>query len=148
MKRHPPSPYMEIPVSQKIYGKLCTASLLTGYVQEDWEIAEIAIHEWLVRHAPDALDPHGTSGYQWKDVFLPSGTLLRTVFEGKNHHCLVEGDRLLYDGKPTSPNCFVKAVGGVRRSAWRSIWVLMHGSATWSKADDLRRLHATRRKCL
>jgi hypothetical protein len=139
---------MSMPISQEIYGKLCSASVDTGFAKEDWEITELAIREWLVRNAPDTIELQAKSGYQWKDVFLPSGTLLRTVFEGRNHHCLVDGDRLLYNGKPTSPNRFINAVGGVRRSAWRTIWILLYGTATWTQANELRRLQSMRRKCL
>jgi hypothetical protein len=35
-----------------------------------------------------------TSGYQWKHLFLPNDTLLRTIFNGKNFHCLAEGDHI------------------------------------------------------
>lgn len=33
-------------------------------------------------------------GYQWKRVFLPDGTVLRTIFDGKKYHCIVNVDAL------------------------------------------------------
>jgi hypothetical protein len=47
-----------------------------------------------------------TSGYQWKHLFLPNGTLLRTIFN---------------DRKIISPSGFANAVGGVQRNAWKAI---------------------------
>jgi hypothetical protein len=45
------------------------------------------------------------SGYQWKHLFLPNGTLLRTIFDGKNFHCLMEDDHIRYNGVSPSANC-------------------------------------------
>lgn len=78
------------------------------------------------------------AGIQWKKLFLPNGTVLRTVFRGKNHHCRVEEDRLLHEGKPTSPNGFANLVGGIRRNAWKVIWILFPQAQNWQLADDLR----------
>jgi hypothetical protein len=85
-----------------------------------------------------ALTMPATSGYQWKRLFLPNGTLLRTVFNGKNTHCLVEGDQILYDGKAISPSGFVNAAGGIRRNAWKSTWIIFPDSKHWTLADTLR----------
>jgi hypothetical protein len=79
-----------------------------------------------------------TRGYQWKSLFLPDGTLLRTVFGGKNFHCLVENDQILYNSQPVSPSGFVNAAGGMRRNAWRSIWILLPENKEWKLADTLR----------
>lgn len=117
MKRHPPYPQMELTITSKLHAQLCTASVQTGFEKEDWEIAELAVTEWLARHTPDVIPMHKTRGYQWKQLFLPDGTVLRTVYQGKNHHCLVEGDTILYSGKETSLSQFVNVIGGVRRSA-------------------------------
>jgi len=67
----------------------------------------------MKRHPPH---PPWTHGYQWKKLFLPDGTVLRTIYKGKNYHCIVENDGLRYDGKETSPNQFVNPFGGVRRN--------------------------------
>ena len=139
MKRHHPSPHTAIEISNQIHGQLCHASIKTLFEKEDWEIAAIAIQEWMARNHPDALAAADNGGYQWKDVFLPTGTLLRTVLAGRNHHCMIEGDHPVYEGKSVSPNGFISAVGGMRRSAWRNIWVLLPGSVTWVSAEGLRR---------
>jgi hypothetical protein len=136
---------MDIPISLKVYHQLIGAAQKTGYQKEDWEIAAEAIDEWMRRHDPDALAMTVATGYQWKSLFLPNGTLLRTVFGGKNHHCLVEGDRILYNGQAVSPTGFANAVGGIRRNAWRSIWILFPDSKDWKLADTLRTRERPRR---
>jgi hypothetical protein len=146
MRRTHAHPRMDLPISMEIYHQLITASADTGYQKEDWEIAAEAIDEWMRRHKPDAIPMPVIKGYQWKSVFLPDGTLLRTVFDGKNHHCLVEGDQILFNGEPVSPSGFVNAVGGIRRNAWRCTWVLLPETKEWKLADSLRTRERPRRE--
>jgi hypothetical protein len=136
--RYHPNVADHIPVSREIYSQLTLASVHTAFQKEIWEIAAEAIEEWTCRHDPDALAMSTDKGYQWKKLFLPEGTLLRTVYKGKNHHCLVEDDHLLYEGKPVSPSRFVNVVGGIRRNAWTSIWVRFPNTCAWQLADTLR----------
>jgi hypothetical protein len=103
-----------------------------------WEIVEQAVEEWMRRHAQDHCGEPEFAGYQWKGLFLPHGTVLRTVFKGKNHHCRVECDQIVYNGKAHSPSGFVNAVGGVRRNAWNSVWLLFPDAKHWQLADALR----------
>ena len=145
MQRSPPNPRMDIPISMEIYHQLLGASSNTGYQKEHWEIAAEAIHEWVRRHDPDALSMPKATGYQWKRLFLPNGTLLRTVFGGKNHHCLIEGDHILYNGQAVSPSGFVNAVGGIRRNAWLCTWILFPDTKEWKLADTLRSRERPRR---
>lgn len=138
MERRPPSPHMDLPISIELYQQLSSASMRGGFKQESWEIGAAAIREWLVRNDPETFAMPTTSGYQWKHLFLPHGTLLRTIFDGKNFHCLVEGDHLRYNGKITSPSGFANAVGGTRRNAWKVIWILFPNSTVWKFAGSLR----------
>lgn len=134
---------MTLPISLELYQQLLGASTMAGFEKEYWEIGAMAIRDWLARNAPDTFNMPATSGYQWKHVFLPNGTLLRTVFNGKNYHCIVEGDELRYNGSPTSPSRFANAVGGVRRNSWKVIWILFPGSTTWKLAGTLRAKQVT-----
>ncbi|MES2295857.1 MAG: hypothetical protein V4582_02390 [Pseudomonadota bacterium] len=138
MRRQHPKHQMDIPISLEVYHQLLVASGNTGYEMEDWEIAAQAIDEWMRRHAPDTIPMPATKGYQWKQLFLPVGTLLRTVFGGKNHHCVVEGDQIVFNGQAVSPSGFVNAVGGIRRNAWRCTWILFPDTKEWKLADTLR----------
>ena len=149
MKRQHPDHRMDIPISLKVHQQLVGASCNTGFEKEDWEIAAEAIDEWMRRHSPNSLPMPATNGYQWKRLFLPNGTLLRTVFGGKNYHCIVEGDAIVYDGRPVSPSGFANEVGGTRRNAWKCIWILFPDTKDWRLADTLRtreRPHRTRRQ--
>jgi hypothetical protein len=137
MRRHP-NPRAEILVSPEIHAHLINAAVHTGFEKECWEIAAEAIEEWARRHNPDDVGTPATKGYQWKSLFLPDGTLLRTVFGGKNHHCVVENDSILYNGQTVSPSGFVNAVGGIRRNAWRSIWILLPADTQWKLANTQR----------
>ena len=145
MRRAPPDHRMIVPITVDVYQQLVGASIKTGFEKEDWEIAAEAIDEWMRRHHPDAIPLPAISGYQWKSVFLPDGTLLRTVFGGKNHHCLVQDDRILYNDQPVSPSGFVNAVGGIRRNAWRCTWVLLPDTQQWQLADTMRISKGARR---
>ncbi|GAB3436821.1 hypothetical protein [Massilia solisilvae] len=138
MQREHPEPAMALPVSLEIYQKLVSASVRTGFRQEIWEIGAAAIREWLSRHNPESFQMPSLSGYQWKNVFLPDGTLLRTIFNGRNFHCRVEGDAIIYNGEKVSPCGFVNAAGGVRRNAWKSTWILFPNSSVWKSAESLR----------
>ncbi|PWF49031.1 hypothetical protein [Massilia glaciei] len=138
MKRHHPAVYAEIPISQHIHKQISLASVRSFFEKEDWEIVTEAVEEWIWRHEPDALPKSANSGYQWKQLFLPDGTLLRTVFNGKNHHGLVEGDAILYEGRAVSPSGFANAVGGIRRNAWTSIWIRFPNTTEWKLAETLR----------
>jgi hypothetical protein len=129
---------MTLPLSLELYQHLIAASVRSGFKKETWEIGAAAIREWLVRNDPDGFPMPATSGYQWKHLFLPNGTLLRSVFSGKNFHCLVEGDHIRYNGEIISPSGFANAVGGVRRNAWKVIWILFPDSSAWKLAGALR----------
>jgi hypothetical protein len=138
MQRQHPAPAMELPISLEIYHQLLGASAASGFEKESWEIGAAAIRDWMARHHPDSFAMPATAGFQWKSVFLPNGTVLRTIFNGKNFHCLVEDDRILYDGQSVSPSGFANAVGGVRRNAWKVVWILFPNTSEWKLAGTLR----------
>ena len=145
MRRYHPNPFTEIPVSLDVNHQLYMASLKSGSEKQEWEILAEAVDEWTRRHNPDALTMPVTTGYQWKSLFLPDGTVLRTVFAGKNYHCVVKGDHIHYNEQAVSPSGFVNAVGGIRRNAWRCTWILFPDSKQWKLADSLRSRAAPRR---
>jgi hypothetical protein len=136
---------VDLPISIEIYQQLLGASARGGFQKEAWEIGAAAIRDWMVRNDPDSFAMPATSGYQWKRLFLPNGTLLRTVFNGKNYHCLVEDDHIRYNGQSVSPSGFANAVGGVRRNAWKVIWILFPNCSEWKLAGTLRAKKAGQR---
>lgn len=138
MRRYHPNPFNEVPISHKVDIRLNAASMINQLGLEPWEIVEEAIDDWLAKNEPGAIPMPQIAGVQWKKLFLPNGTVLRTIFNGKNYHCRVDDDELLYEGKATSPSRFANMVGGLRRNAWKVIWVLLPETRTWQLADDLR----------
>lgn len=145
MEKQHPRPDMALPMSLELYQQLVSASVRSGFKKEAWEIGAAAIREWLVRNDPEVFEMPTMSGYQWKHLFLPDGTLLRTIFNGKNFHCHVEGDHIRFNGEIISPSGFANAVGGVRRNAWKAIWILFPDSSVWKLAGTLRTKKNTRR---
>jgi len=137
MSRHPPGPFMELPISMETYHQLSRASSNAGYQQEIWEIGAIAIQEWVAHNSPESIPLSMRGGFQWKQLFLPNGTVLRTIFSGKHYHCIVEEDQVRYNGEATSPSGFANMCG-VRRNAWKVIWVLFPNTQTWKLASSLR----------
>ncbi len=77
-------------------------------------------------------------GFQWKNVFLPDGTRMRTSYHGTSEFAKVVDDRILSDdGESLTPSQFTNrhAKG---RNAWRFIWLRFPGDAYWVRAIDCR----------
>jgi hypothetical protein len=79
------------------------------------------------------------TGYRWKNVFLPEGTVLYFNYRGTKYYARVVGTEIVYDGKPMSPSEFVNIISGAPRNAWRDIWVKKPMDPRWETANDLRR---------
>ncbi|MGO4467847.1 hypothetical protein [Pseudoduganella sp. RAF53_2] len=79
------------------------------------------------------------TGYQWKCLFLPSGTRLRVHCMGQVSYGEVIGDELVFRGRAVSPRQMVTAAAGEARNAWRDLWVRRPQDCDWTQADKLRR---------
>lgn len=105
-----------------------------------WFAAEVARLE--VRKNGAAL-----RGFQWKTVFLPDGTSLRTSYGDNVEFAKVVGDRVICDdGAMSTPSLFANrhAQG---QNAWRFVWLRFPGDDDWVRAGDCReRLHECSRK--
>lgn len=131
--------HMPMPVPIPVFQELCDYRERTRCRESIQELTGIAIRKWLAQQAAlGAAHKAGIHGYQWKQLFLPSGTIVRTVFKGKNYHATVEGDALVYDGQQVSPSQFVSAVGGARRNAWEALWILFPEASGWQPAAHFR----------
>lgn len=109
------------------------------------ELAATAIDEW-VAHARTRARTGGASqgrGYQWKNLFLPSGSKLRMSCGGGSRYAEVEGDAIIFEGRSVSPAQMANAVGGGTRNAWRDLWLLFPGETVW-KLANLRRQQSQR----
>jgi len=78
------------------------------------------------------------TGYQWKEVFLPDGTRLRTSFDHKQYFAMVAGAEIKYGEHAISPSCFANLYGSGNRNAWKSVWLRLPGSTEWLLADVCR----------
>jgi hypothetical protein len=112
-----------------------------GRFEELDEIADHAVLTWLEQAKADGFRQRTSTvrGYQWKELFLPDGTRLRSRNYEQFHYAAVVGDEIIYGGRPVSPNQFNSAVPGIVRNAWRDIFLLFPGERQWKRAIDCRR---------
>ena len=69
---------------------------------------------------PDGGDPGSVRGYQWKTLFLPEGTVLRSWSYDEHNYAKVEGDQIIHRGEAVSPNQFAQSFARATRNArWR-----------------------------
>jgi len=102
-----------------------------------------AINEWIARQ-PDVDQPH--CGYQWKQLFLPSGTQLRLHHRGRHYYAHVEGDQIIFKQRCVSPRGMVLSIAGEGRNAWRDLWLHLPQEGNWINAARLRTLQAVQRQ--
>ena len=100
-----------------------------------------AIEYWLQNAdwKPELLSQSAARGYQWKSLFLPEGTQIRMSCRGTYHYAKVEGDEIIYDGKPISPGSLVNTITSSSRNAWRDLWIKRPDDKEWKLSDDCRR---------
>ncbi|HWW72046.1 MAG TPA: hypothetical protein VN089_19055, partial [Duganella sp.] len=111
-----------------------------GGSQDISEAMTKAIECWLedpARFAPGA-DPEDMHGYQWKSLFLPEGTVLKSWSYGENNYARVEGDQIIHNGRAVSPNQFAQSFARSTRNAWRDLFIRRPGDKTFKIACRLR----------
>lgn len=75
-------------------------------------------------------------GFQWKTLFLPDGTVLRSARGNTVEFAKVIGDRIISDdGAQTTPSMFANR-NARGRNAWRVIWLRFPGRHDWLRAGD------------
>lgn len=89
------------------------------------------------REAPQV---DSASGYQWKQVFLPEGTVLRASFGRQPYYATVEGAEIKYGEFSLSPSAFANLQGSGNRNAWKAVWLRFPGFKDWVRADECRAL--------
>lgn len=99
------------------------------------------VHRWLaVELERSALRERGQAkrGFQWKNVFLPEETTLRTSYCATIEFAKVVVDKIISDdGANLTPSQFAnrQAKG---RNAWRFLWLRFPGSDYWIRASTYR----------
>ena len=77
-------------------------------------------------------------GFQWKNIFLPDGTQLRTSYKHASDFAKVIGDHIVSDdGRRLTPSRFANRPT-TGRNAWRFVWLRFPGDDYWSRAVDCR----------
>ncbi|MES2162365.1 MAG: hypothetical protein V4476_14495 [Pseudomonadota bacterium] len=111
-----------------------------GGSQDISEAMTFALDRWLAdpaAFAPGA-DPAGLHGYQWKSLFLPEGTVLKSWSYGENNYACVEGDQIIHNGRAVTPNQFAQSFARSTRNAWHDLFIRRPGDKTFKTANRLR----------
>jgi hypothetical protein len=112
-----------------------------GGTQDISESIAAALELWLATKSeapPAAADAAGTRGYQWKTLFLPEGTVLRSWSYGEHNYARVEGDKIMHEGRSVSPNQFARSFARTARNAWFDLSVRRPGDKHFKIACRLR----------
>jgi hypothetical protein len=92
--------------------------------------------------APAAIIGGATKGYQWKQLFLPNGTELRSIYCGRSVYAMVENEQIISAGAATTPSRLANQRGCGSRNAWKTVWICFPGSTRWLRADRCREAEA------
>jgi hypothetical protein len=111
----------------------------SGATTDPAEAVDTAVRHWLAAMKQGAGAPEAPRGYQWKSLFLPDGTWVRMAYRGDHEYAHVEGDRLMYKGRPTTPNKFASAHTNTVRNAWHDVSIRMPGEKNWKMAYQRRK---------
>jgi hypothetical protein len=100
-----------------------------------------AVEFWLAdkNQFPKKADPDGLHGYQWKCLFLPEGTVLRSWSYGEHNYARVEGDHIIHKGREVSPNQFARSFARSNRNAWDDLFIRRPGDKQFKLACILRK---------
>ncbi len=112
-----------------------------GGSQDMSEAITSAIESWLDGHSDGShvQEGFGARGYQWKSLFLPEGTILRSWSYGEHNYARVEGDEIIHEGKAVSPNQFARSFARTTRNAWFDLSVRRPGEKHFKMASLLRK---------
>jgi hypothetical protein len=109
-----------------------------------------AYFEWKERSRPaeEFRTHYGNpdQGFNWTPVFLPNGTKLSMLYDGKTHTAEIRHNRIyLGDEAISSPsNLASRIANGTSRNAWRDLRVKRPSDREFRPADDLRREGASK----
>lgn len=131
---------ISVPVQTEQFLELVNFLSSNGDPRDPVEIVSIAIDYWLDNASwkPELLSASDTRGYQWKNLFLASGTQIRMQYKGAYFYAKVDGDAIIYEGKPISPGSLANTIAGTSRNAWRDLWVKRIEDKEWKLADECR----------
>lgn len=112
-----------------------------GGSQDISEAINASLEFWLDAKNGEAhgADPTSVRGYQWKSLFLPEGTVLRSWSYGEHNFARVEGNKIIHEGRSVSPNQFARYFARTARNAWTDLSVRRPGDKQFRMAHLLRK---------
>lgn len=121
--------------------RLISQLKLRGGTLDIAEAITSAIDLWLREQSKLSAgsDPTSVRGYQWKSLFLPDGTELRSWSYGEHNYARVVGDEIIHKGKAVSPNQFAQAFARSFRNAWTDLYIRRPEDKQFKLADRLRK---------
>lgn len=121
--------------------RLISQLKLRGGTLDIAEAITSAIDLWLREQSKLSAgsDPASVRGYQWKTLFLPDGTELRSWSYGEHNYARVIGDEIIHKGKAVSPNQFAQAFARSFRNAWTDLYIRRPEDKQFQLADRLRK---------
>ncbi|NYE64121.1 hypothetical protein FHW58_005356 [Duganella sp. 1224] len=131
---------MSLQVDTDTLLRLITQLQRRGGTQDLSPAINSAIELWLREQTRLAkgCDPANIRGYQWKSLFLPEGTELRSWSYGDHNYARVVGDDILHKGRPTTPNQFAQSFARTTRNAWTDLSIKRPEDQHFKKACLLR----------
>jgi hypothetical protein len=132
--------HLSIPVPTTQFVELVEFLSSKGDPSDPVEVVSKAINYWMDNASwkAELLTVCSARGYQWKNLFLPESTEIRMQYKGAYSYAKVEGDDIIFKGKPISPSAMANTVAGGSRNAWRDIWIKRPADREWRLADDCR----------
>lgn len=111
-----------------------------GGAQDVTDAIDGAIDLWLRAQAqlPAGCDPSSVRGYQWKSLFLPEGTEIRSWSYGEHNYARVVGDEIIHKGKSVTPNEFAQSFARSMRNAWKDLSIRRPEDKQFKMAHRLR----------
>jgi len=121
--------------------RLISQLKLRGGTLDIAEAITSAIDLWLREQSKLSAgsDPASVRGYQWKTLFLPDGTELRSWSYGEHNYARVIGDEIIHKGKAVSPNQFAQSFARSFRNAWTDLYIRRPEDKQFQLADRLRK---------
>jgi hypothetical protein len=132
---------ISVPISTALLLELADFLKSNNDPRDPVEMVTVAIDYWLSNASwkPELLEETDHRGYQWKDLFLPTGTQIRMQYKGTYSYAKVDGDEIIYSGKSISPGSLANTIAGNSRNAWRDLWIKRPEDKEWRLADECRR---------
>ncbi|NVM75702.1 hypothetical protein FHW83_001489 [Duganella sp. SG902] len=131
---------MTLQVDTDLLLQLISHLKIRGGAQDVSEAVNSAIVLWLREQSQLAknCDPASVRGYQWKSLFLPEGTEIRSWSYGEHNYARVVGDEIIHKGKAVTPNQLAQSFARSMRNAWMDLSVRRPGDKQFKMAHRLR----------